>query len=87
MFYYNENITFEVAVIIDKLEEIKCVHENRYMQVPTRAIKVTLYNANVKIGQFKIYNEFLTLEEIKERITDYLKSIHGEELRERIKNI
>ncbi len=31
MFFYNKDITFEVAVIIDKLEGIKCVHENRYV--------------------------------------------------------
>ncbi|MBO0560251.1 hypothetical protein EXQ37_10990 [Clostridium botulinum] len=42
MFFYNKDITFEVAVIIDKLEEIKCVHENRYVQVPNRAIKVRI---------------------------------------------
>jgi len=73
MFFYNKDINFEVAVIIDKLEEIKCSHENRYVQVPTRALKVTLYNANVQIGEFKIYNEFLTLEEIKERIKNYVE--------------
>ncbi|WP_045517752.1 hypothetical protein [Clostridium sporogenes] len=74
MFFYDKNIEFEVAVIIDKLEEIKYVHGNGYVQVPTRAIKVTLYNANIEIGQFKIYNEFLTLEEIKERIKDYIQA-------------
>ncbi|MBE1305860.1 hypothetical protein G4W71_17795 [Clostridium botulinum] len=74
MFFYNKDITFEVAVIIDKLEEIKCVHENRYVQVPTIALKVTLYNANVQVGEFKIYNEFLTLEEIKGRIKDYIQA-------------
>ncbi|MHB9901435.1 hypothetical protein CF055_00010 [Clostridium botulinum] len=74
MFFYNKDITFEVAEIVDKLEEIKCVHENRYVQVPTRALKVTLYNANVQVGEFKIYNEFLTLEEIKVRIKDYIQA-------------
>ncbi|NFS21389.1 hypothetical protein FDE82_04535 [Clostridium botulinum] len=74
MFIYNEDITFEVALIIDKLQEIKCVHENRYVQVPDRAIRVTLYNANIEVGQFKIYNEFLTLEEIKEYIKNYVQA-------------
>ncbi|WP_165776101.1 hypothetical protein [Clostridium combesii] len=50
MFFYNEDITFEVTVIVNKLQEIKCVHENGYVKVPDRAIKVTLYNANVEIG-------------------------------------
>ncbi|EHN14121.1 MULTISPECIES: hypothetical protein [Clostridium] len=37
-------------------------------------MKVTLYNANVQVGEFKIYNEFLTLEEIKVRIKDYIQA-------------
>lgn len=74
MLFYNADIDFEVAEIVDKWQEIKCVHEDRYVQVPNRAIKVTLYNANVQVGEFKIYNEFLTLEEIKERIKDYIQA-------------